>query len=388
MTTVRSALLTRGFVFLLVSPLLCAQQGPAAPVEVEAASEIRLVPTKPVLGTTEPKRRSVLAAAIEGYVIDYPIEEGVWVKQGDVITRLRETILRLRQKEAEAAVREIEELHEQAKLDLARARQLIDRDAVTQKELDAAQTGESTLALRLPQAEARLAVIQADIEKKTVTAPYDGQIVKEHAQVGEWVSRGGAVATLVDLSSVYVRINVPERQVRFVSTGQQVRVQVQAADEERFKGKVVSVLGEGDAEARTFGVRVEIANDGRLKAGMSATVDVPAGVPRRALAIAKDAINLRGRQSFVFVVGKDSQVEERRVELGAASGSLYEVLSGLEPGDRVVIRGNELLRPGRKVRLVSSGAPTTGDDSDGDDPGDDDSVENGVSANPSGAGKP
>ncbi len=337
---------------------VCAQGEPPAPVVVDVAAEIHLVPTKPVLGATEAKRRSVLAASIEGYVVEYLVEEGAWVKSGDVIARLRDDILKLRVTEAKAGIREIQALHRQAQLDLERARKLIGRDAVTQKELDASVTAEASLALRLPQAEARLAVIQADLAKKTVRAPYAGQIVREHTQVGEWVTRGGAVATIVDLSTVYVRVNVPEREIRFVRRGQQVEVRIPAAYPGDFKGKVVSVLGEGDAEARTFAVRIEVDNDGHIKAGMSATVDVPAGAPRKALAVSKDAMIVRGRQSFVFVVGDGGQADQRRVEVGSASGSRFEILQGLRAGERVVVRGNELLRPGRKVRLVESAAPT------------------------------
>jgi hypothetical protein len=91
---------------------------------------------------------------------------------------------------------------------------------------------------------------------------------------------------------------------------------------------------------------------------MSAQVEVPAGEPIKALVVSKDAILLQGTQSFVFVVGKDNRADRRRVTTGPSSGSTFAVLSGIAPGEMVVVKGNERIQPGAPVRIVpGTGTP-------------------------------
>jgi len=328
------------------------QGPPPAPVEVEPAVEREFTPTAFVLGTTEPRRRSVVAAAIEGYVIDFPLEEGARVKKGDVLARLRDNILRLRLKEAEAALQEIREKHASAERDVKRAKQLDATDSVTKKDLDNRTTLERTLALQIVQAEAEISILEADVAKKTVVAPFAGQIVKEHTEVGEWLARGGPVGTLVDISTVVVRVNVPERYLRFLDESASINISASAAGTEPFAGTVLSISDDGDAGSRTFAVRVLVKKTGRLRAGMSARAEIPAGEPQKSLVVSKDAILLQGTQSFVFVVGKDNRAERRRVTTGPSNGSMFAVLSGIAPGEMVVVKGNERIQPGTPLRIV------------------------------------
>ena len=332
-----------------------AQGPPPALVRVEIVRAVDLVPSTLILGTTEPRRRSVVAAAIQGVVVDYPVQEGQRVKEGHVLARLRDTSLRLRIAEAKAGLEELHELHRRAERDLERARKLIAEDAVPQKTLDDAITQERTQALQVPQAEARLSILEADLAKKQILSPYDGQIIQEHAQLGEWLAAGGAVVTLVDIRSVFVRVHVPERYVRFAQKGASLRVYVAAVQKEPFQAKTAAVSDEGDPAARTFAVRVEVENTGHLRAGMTARVEFPTDKPREALAVSKDAVLQRGDQRFVFVVGEGNQAEMRAVDLGASSGSRFEVTRGLELGDRVVVEGNERLQPGATVRILDEG---------------------------------
>lgn len=334
-------------------------QAPRAAVEAIPVVSREIIPTSTVLGTLEPRRRSIVATAIEGYVIEYPANEGQKVTAGQVLARLRDRELRIELDVAKKVIEEARELHRLAAADLSRAQTLVAKDAVTQKALDAAVTEERTLSLRIPQAEARAELLQLDIDKKQVTAPFDGQIVEEHTEVGEWLARGGPVATLVDLETVRVRINVPERHIRFLEPGAELPVLVPATGRGAYHGEVLSVSGEGDPESRTFPVLVEIENDGRLRAGMSARAEVPAGEPRKAVVVPKDAIIVRGTQSLVYIVGEGNRAELRPIVTGAASGSDLAVESGLDAGELVVIRGNERLQPGAPVRVLAPSAAET-----------------------------
>ena len=349
-------------IFALILGGNSVAQGPpqAMPVGIEVLGVRQFTPTATVLGTTEPKRRSLVAAAIEGYVVEFPIDEGQRVKTGDVLARLRDNIAQLRLEESRAALKEVREQHRNAERDLQRARELKKTASVTEKDFDVRATQERTLALRIPQSEAQVAILEADLAKKTVTAPFSGQIVREHTEVGEWLPRGGPVGTLVDISSVYVRLNVPERYVRYLEEGDELSVRVQAAGDDPFPGRVASISVDGDPDSRTFPARIEVANDGRLRSGMSARVDIPADVPQESLVVSKDAILLQGTESYVFIVGEGERAERRRVRTGASSGSSFAVLEGLTAGDRAIVRGNERIQPGAPLRIIGTGN-TSGD---------------------------
>jgi membrane fusion protein (multidrug efflux system) len=323
----------------------------AAPVEAAAVEEAEVSETAVLFGSLEPRRASVVASAIEGKVLEYPAREGRRVKEGDLLARLSDDILVQELKGAQAALAEAREWLAKAGRDLKRARELAEKDAATQKDLDAAETAERTQALRLPRVEAEVEALRLNLEKKQVRAPFDGQVVRELTEVGEWLPAGGAVARLVDLSSVFVRFNVPERHIRFFKEGQSVPVTVEAAGPKPYLGRVASIAGEGDSGARTFPVRLEIQNDGSLRAGMSARAEFPVGERRKALLVPKDAVLLEAGQSQVFLV-VEGAAQKRRIETGAAHGDRLEVVRGLARGDLVVVKGNERIQPGSPVRLV------------------------------------
>ena len=351
MTSLQSILTLLG-ALLCASTAAHAQGRPASPVEVQTVESHEFTPTIAILGSAEPRRRSTVAASIEGYVVDFLALEGARVKTGAILARLRDTILELQLHEARAALDEVVERHKNAKRDLERAQKLVETDAITQKTLDERSTLERTLALRIPQARARVKILQANLDKKVVKAPYAGQVVREHTQIGEWVGRGGAVASLVDISSVYMRVNVPERFIRYLDDESVVQVWANAARTEPYKGKVVSIADEGDPKTRTFPVRVEIVNDGLLRASMSASVELPAGEKQTSVLVSKDAILVQGRLSYVYVVGENSISEQRYITTGASTGSSFAVVDGLQVGERVIVKGNERIRPGTPVRVV------------------------------------
>jgi membrane fusion protein (multidrug efflux system) len=358
----RLCVLTRSLLFLcLALPGLVFGQSPGrerppAWVEVETVGKAEVAPTAELLGTVEAYRVSLVAAWIDGYVIECAVREGDFVKKGDVLVRLSDEILRLELDVAQSSLAEMRELLEKGTLDLKRARELLREDAVSQEDLDEAVTQESILRLRVVQQEGRIRVLQRKILRKTVLAPFAGQIVREHTQLGEWVRLGAPVVRLVDLTRVYVRVNVPERQLRFLATGREATVRVPAAAAAPYRGRLLAVGGEGDYGARTFPVRIELQNDGRLRAGMSARAELPIADSRSALLLSKDAVLLKERQSYVFVV-EDGAAVVRAIETGIASGGRLEVLSGLDVGVPVVVKGNERLASGARVRIRPSTEP-------------------------------
>ena len=242
-------------------------------------------------------------------------------------------------------------------------------------------------AEKILQARARVAMhdamvrnLEARIRKHTIIAPFDGYVVARPSEVGEWIKQGDLVADIVALDYVDVLLNVLEKHVTHVARGMEISVEILALPDHLVTGQVVLIVPQADVRARTFPVKVRVENtilpSGPLiKSGMLARAALPTGPKRKTLLVPKDALVLGGATPVVFVVdapaaGKSAgaagkaesgqspkpsgKVRPVSVRLGVADGRLIEVHGDIKAGDRVVVRGNERLRPGQDVIITET----------------------------------
>jgi RND family efflux transporter MFP subunit len=406
-----------------------AQRGPAT-VTVSAVVERQVREGQTFVGTVTPVRRSSVGSAVDGRVAEFPIRNGDFVRKGQPLAQLlTETIghevaaasseLRLRQAElnelengtrpeelrrAKAVMLADQALVEYQRKRLKRAQDLFERTAINDDELqliiseatraeqkyqqsveDYAIAVAGPRAEQIEQARARVAMQQSITEKlsdqfgkHTIKAPFDGYIVAEHSEVGQWVQRGQLVAEVVALEEVDVVAQVLENHAAHVELWQVVLVEVPALPGHILTGRVVSVVPQADLRSRTFPVEVRVKNEAvgsgpLLKSGMLAKTTLPTGPQTKALLVPKDALVLGGPQTAVYVVtaaeaegeseGGGQTVRLVPVVLGIASGSLIQIAGDLKAGDQVVVRGNERLRPGQAVKVT--GTIVVADESDG-----------------------
>lgn len=257
---------------------------------------------------------------------------------------------------------------EKAQRDLKRLRELQTSAGASQNEVDDAVT-------QIKSAEARLATAIADAESDkamlstaerrqsdmTIKAPFAGSVVRKRIEVGEWVSEGDPIIELVAIDSVDAYLDVPERFIAPLSSpGATVLLRIPALDL-TIESAVTSVMASGDRLARTFPVRVRIANGpdgpaaGRLRPGMSVVGMVRTGEPIEALTIHKDAVMRNDAGAFVyFDAGGAAAVAP--IEPQYAFGERVVVRSPvLKPGMGVITQGNERVFPGQPLSVI--GAP-------------------------------
>ena len=329
-------------------------QGPP-PVPVRVASVIQDTVSEQItlVGTTEPIARSKVAAEISGLVEAYPVREGDFVEKGQVLVRLRSNDLKLRLKSAEAAKEKVRANLVFAEKELTRYSKLKDTDSIAASKYDEALYQEQSLQQELLRAEAEIELLKDDIKKMTVGAPFSGFVAQEHTQVGEWLPTGAqGVVTLVNLEHVRITVDVPERYVVQLVPESPVRVLVASLSNEPFVGKISAILPEGDANARTFPVHVTLANpDLKIRSGMEAKATFSLGTTKDALLVPKDAIVTAGESRLVYMVGSSTAQPVNVQVIGYYDGNVA-VEGSLKPGDSVVIRGNERLRPGQVVEIL------------------------------------
>jgi len=317
---------------------LSAQERPPAPVIVAEVVERRVEGAVSLMGTVRPRRASLVASETDGLVTARLRDPGAAVRRGDVILRLTNDALRASLLEALADV-SFRRFRYQQNV------QLLRQEAVADEDLRSSE-------YELERAQAKLQELESRLQDLTIRAPFDGHLTEVRAEIGEWVTRGQAVARAISADTVWVYAEVPERFVPGMRLGQQAEVVVGALGVEPRYGSIVAILAEASPEARTFPVAVELLNpDGALRARMSARIDFAVRQPGTALLVHKDALVSGPRGSSVFVV-VEGTASQRPVQPGLAHQGYIAVEGEVNPGDLVVVRGNERLRDGQAVRVV------------------------------------
>jgi HlyD family secretion protein len=329
-------------------------------------------------GYVTPRRRATVSAKITGKIAEVFIEEGMAVEEGQVLATLDalDALASLRSAEAEhavaeAALAEIEVELENARRTLERQKELRERDLNTEEDLDYAETAvaglEAQIALarqRIVAAERTIAIAKRGVENCTIRAPFAGIVVSKDAQPGEMVSpisAGGGytrtgIATIVDMASLEIEVDVNESYIARVRPGQRVDATLDAYPDWRIPASVRTIIPTADRQKATVKVRIAFDElDPRILPDMGAKVafleretdgeagDVKAIVPRAAVREEDGAI-------VVYVV-KDGAVERRTIRTGARRGDEVDVIAGLRGGERVVVSSTGELRDGQRVKV-------------------------------------
>lgn len=338
--------------FWRMSAYSLAQAPPSTPVVVSPVLQREVSESVVLVGTATPRVKSLFASEAEGLVEELYVDEGDFVKKGQGLARLGSSTLQIQLEVARAARKEAWERLLQAKDELERSIKLRQSNSIPEKKLSDDQFEARVWEQKVKQQELEIARLDDLLSKKTIEAPFSGLVAKKHTEVGQWLERGGDILTLIDIGRIHVVVPVPERYVDRIRVGDRASASVSALGNETHPGRIVSIIPEGDREARTFPVKVEIKNrDLRIKSGMLCQVTFSLGKPYMALLVPKDALVARDNQKFVFVYQNDI-VKLVGLEVKGYHGGMAEVSGDLKPDSLVVIRGNERLRDGQKVAVT------------------------------------
>ena len=325
-------------------------QMPPPQVSITEAREHELKRMLTFPGTVEAQTATTLASTAAGLVLEFPAKEGARVTRGQVIAKLRSTVVELTLVSQQASLREAEARAKLAQSTLSRVRELHAAGVVAQQQLDDAQSEANAWIGRTDSLKADIARLQDELDRMIIRSPLAGVVVRERTEVGQWMPIGGPVVDLLAIDQMEVRLDVPERHFAGLRIGASTNLTFESLPDYRLTGKIIAIIPMADPQSRTFPVKVLVNNErGRLGAGMLAQVSFSAGETYRVTVVPKDAVLTRGQRRTVFRVNGESKVEEIAVETGTASGEWIEVRGALRAGDKVVTRGNERLMPGMIV---------------------------------------
>jgi len=330
-----------------------AQAPPSAPVEVAKVEEETLQRPVSLVGWVEPDKRSVIASEVEGIVESFPAKEGMYVQKGDVLAEFNTRTIEIALDQARAGKREAEARYDMARKNLARFEELEKKGVASVQQYQDALTEKEAWGARIGQQQAQIDSNEYNLAKSKITAPFSGYVVEEHTEVGQWVVKGGPVVEMIDTGTVDINIDMPERYVSKVKSGESVSVHFDALPGTETGGVITSVVPQADSQTRTFPVKVTVDNaEGLIKSGMVSRVSFPIGDPSTVKLVPKDAIVSQNNAQFVYVVNGGA-AQPLPVTTGMAVDDRIEVIGPLEKGMTVVVKGNERLMPNQPVQIIN-----------------------------------
>lgn len=287
------------------------------------------------LGTAQARESVTITAKVSDVVTRLMFDSGDRVRAGQVLADMNSRAEQADVAAAQAALRDAEQ---QAR----RGGELAHEQLIARGQYD-------TLRANRDAAAASVQARRASVADRTITAPFAGVLGLRQVSVGALVAPGDVITTLDDDSTIKLDFTQPESALSSLRVGQPITALSDAWPGTTFEGRVANVDSRIDPQTRAVRVRAELPNpDGKLRPGMLLRVrlDLP---QRQALVLPELAVQQEAEQSYVFRVGQDDKATQVPVKLGTRRRGLVEVVSGLKPGDRVVVEGTIKLHDGSRV---------------------------------------
>ncbi|MEO7935227.1 MAG: efflux RND transporter periplasmic adaptor subunit [Dokdonella sp.] len=318
---------------------------PAIPVTTTVVAPGDWIDTIEAVGTTKARESVTLTAKITETVRKVNFTDGQRVDAGDVLVELTSG-------QQVAALAETQATYKDATRLMQRNDDLVRQGTVSKQVADTARATHDS-------AQARVALLRAQLSDRVVTAPFSGVLGLRQISLGALVTPGTVITTLDDIDTIKLDFSLAERYFAKLSKGLELTATTVAYPGRKFTGHVISLDSRVDPVTRSVLVRAELPNpDHDLRAGMLMTVNV-LQPSRQVLAIPEIAIEQVGIGSFVYRVGADNKVERISVELGDRQDGKVEITKGLEAGARIVVDGTVKLRDGSLIKdATPAKAPT------------------------------
>ncbi|WP_157729948.1 efflux RND transporter periplasmic adaptor subunit [Bacterioplanes sanyensis] len=327
----------------LASGAVVAAERPPMPVEAQVVNATTVTRAIEMVGSLSADESVTISAEVAGRISKINFQEGQSVKAGDLLFTLDSSIERAQLAQAQASKR----LNE---LEYRRASELLKKNVGSATDRDAALA-----KLKIDEAEVELA--RERVAKMTLTAPFDGTLGLRQVSVGKYVSPGEALVPLVATNPIKLEFRVPEVYVRDLSEGLSVNARVDALPGETFSGEIYAISPEVDVNGRSFKVLASIANDdGRLKPGLFARVELTLANIDSALMVKEEALVPQGRAQLIYKL-VDGKVQINPVTVGLRKQGEVQILDGVAAGDVVVTAGQMKLQPGAAAAAINLPQP-------------------------------
>jgi membrane fusion protein (multidrug efflux system) len=335
-----------------------AQPPPSVPVvAIEARLEL-VTETVPLTGTVTARQQASLSPRASGLVHTVYVDAGSYVRQGDKLVSLDAALAELGVQSADASRAEAQARLAESERLLNESRRLLTTNSIPETELMNRQAAAAIAAAAAQRAEVTYLERAELLQRHHVIAPFDGVITQKLTEAGEWVSTGASVLQLVSLQGSRIDVQVPQERLQSITTETTVDFVLDSASGAPRLARIVALVPVSNPATRTALVRIEPVDDSiSIPPGKSARVFFHLRSEQAVLTVPRDALIRRSDGTtnvwVALPAGDHWQATMRRVDLGRTYTNQIEIVDGVEPGQHIIIRGNETVREGQAVHLVA-----------------------------------
>ncbi len=322
-------------------------------VRVQTVVSRDLPVTVSAIGRLAPDRDVVVSAEVPGILMSYQADVGSRVDAAGTLAILDDADYVLALKEAQANLLAARIRLPVEKNAFTRAQRLLPEKAITPELYDQAEAAYAAAQATVSRLESLEGMAQRRLHKTTITAPFGGHVTQRFIETGQQLAAGSPVMRMADMRSMRVNIHINETDYVHLDPSDPVHITVEAYANAVHTGRVDTIGIQADPRTNTFEVEILVDNpDYRLKAGLTARVDIRTRIIPQAVMIPQHSILFREDRREVFVIDQDDRAVARTVQLGRVDGSEVRITDGLQPGEQLVISGAQYLKPGDRVEVV------------------------------------
>jgi RND family efflux transporter MFP subunit len=342
-----------------------AQTEEKIPVEVSPVKLGEVVQSLTYNGDIEAEFEVKVFSKFPDRIEFFFVDEGQYIKKGSPIAGILATTMEQAVKQAEAGFAAARSQEANLKLDFERAQRLAKENAMSQQQYDAIKTQYDAVQAQMQQAEAALASVKSQLDDATITAPIAGIIGKRYYDPGDVANPGLPLVSIVQMDRVKISFNATELDLGKLKTGQTVNVKVKAYPDQKFLGTISKISPILDPMTRMAEIEVMVSNSEKLlKPGMYAIAEVITGILKNVRVVPRiaaiesttmeriDGEDIVVKNFYVYVADGDHAVQ-KKLDIQYVNHRVLAVNSGIEVGDQLVVSGQNNLRDGVAVSVIS-----------------------------------
>lgn len=328
------------------------------PENIAVAANGSIMTGPSISGTLEPDREAVLRAQVSGSVLQTYADQGQAVNAGTVLARIDASGIQDAYNSARVGLVSARNAADVAAKDLARNEKLLAAGAIAERDIDQSRRASIAAQAALEDANSRLATAEKAYRSTTVTSPFNGIVSERPVSAGDVVQPGTALFTVVDPSSMRLEASVPAEQLASIRIGVPVDFTVSGYPGRQFVGRITRINPTADPTTRQVRIYVSIPNEGRALVGGLFANGRMSTATKMGLVVPQSAVDVRGSIPSVMRV-RQGKAEKVPVKIGLTdkTSETIEVLSGIQPGDTLLMGAAMGITPGTPVKIS---APTAG----------------------------
>lgn len=311
-----------------------------APIPVSLATVVTAPVSSYITATANlvAEQEVKVVAETEGRIAQLLVEEGQFVRKG-------QPLVNLVRDDAQIALVKAQVQANNARASYRRARDLMDKELISRGDFD-------KTSMEKDVAEQELAEAQWRLGRTTIRAPFDGRLTDRIVNQGQHLRPGDTLFTITDFDPIIARIYLPEKEVLSLSSQSDVRIRLQAADEVSFKGRVRQISSVVDPATGTVKVTIEAVNPPDVvRPGAFVNIDIIRETRQGAIAIPREALVRELRDAHVFIA-EGNVAKKRTVTLGLEENDKVQILTGVKPGEKVIVAGQGALKDGSLIKAT------------------------------------